>query len=364
MKRFGHVVTATVLLMTCSASPSFGEGPSKSGSANNDEAAWAELDAQAVALYQQGRYPEATVLTEDALRRAVEVFGPDHMNVAKYQHNLAQLYARQHKESEAALLSQRSFEIIQRTQEASSPQTATALDRRMGSPPHADAREAQGTSARAAEASQRALWTQLSAQVSTLSQQGRYPEATEAAKKAVQMAEAIFEPDDPRLSVSLSDLAEMYRVTNQPAKAEPLHKRALAIRQKAFGPRHPAVAESLSALGRLYAGQRNYAKAQSLYEQALAIDEATFGKDHFTVANDVLLLAELQAAKGDDAAAVPFYKRVLTILENPASGSNPRDIVETLGKCAAALRKSGNANEAAAMEARAKALLTASQSNR
>jgi len=48
------------------------------------------------------------------------------------------------------------------------------------------------------------------------------------------------------VATSLNNLAELYYIQGQYAKAEPLHKRALAIREKALGPNHPDVATSLN----------------------------------------------------------------------------------------------------------------------
>ena len=68
---------------------------------------------------------------------------------------------------------------------------------------------------------------------------------------ALKVAER-FGDGDPRLPVSLNNLAELYRAQGKYADAEPLHKRALSIRENHLGPEHRDAAESLSNLALVY----------------------------------------------------------------------------------------------------------------
>ena len=65
-------------------------------------------------------------------------------------------------------------------------------------------------------------------------QQGNYPEAEKQLETAVKEAEG-FGPQDPRLAVSLNNLAKLYHDQGKYAEAEPFHKRSLAIAEKALG---------------------------------------------------------------------------------------------------------------------------------
>ena len=55
----------------------------------------------------------------------------------------------------------------------------------------------------------------------------RYPEAAKHYLAALKEAES-FGPEDPRLALSLNNLAELYRTQGKYAEAEPLYQRALA----------------------------------------------------------------------------------------------------------------------------------------
>src|SRR5262245_43527293 len=88
----------------------------------------------------------------------------------------------------------------------------------------------------------------LNAEVLRLHHAGRYPEATEVAKRLLTIYEREFGPKHPYVATSLYTLAELYWRQGRYAEAEPLSKRSLAIREKALGPEHPDVASSLNNL--------------------------------------------------------------------------------------------------------------------
>src|SRR6516225_6732485 len=84
--------------------------------------------------------------------------------------------------------------------------------------------------------------------------QGRYAEAEQQFKSALQAAEA-FGTDNPHLATSLNSLGQVYRAQGRYAEAEPLLKRALALREQILGPEDPVLAQSLHNLAALYTAQ-------------------------------------------------------------------------------------------------------------
>jgi len=74
--------------------------------------------------------------------------------------------------------------------------------------------------------------------------EGRYSDAVNSFQAAAKDAEA-FGPQDPRLAISLNNLARLYHQQGKYNEAEPLYKRSLAIVEKALGPAHPHLATSL-----------------------------------------------------------------------------------------------------------------------
>jgi tetratricopeptide (TPR) repeat protein len=75
------------------------------------EAVWINLMIQSDELYQQGRYSEATRVTEEALKIAENTFGPYHPNVRTTLFRLAATYGAQGKHTEAEDLYKWAVEI-------------------------------------------------------------------------------------------------------------------------------------------------------------------------------------------------------------------------------------------------------------
>ncbi|MGH7204581.1 MAG: tetratricopeptide repeat protein [Nitrospiraceae bacterium] len=136
-----------------------------------------------------------------------------------------------------------------------------------------------------------ARWEKDSAKASEAFQQGRYAEAETLWESALKDAES-FQPEDPRLVVSLKNLAQLYDDQKKYADAEPLYQRLLAIDEKTLGPDHPDVATILYRLAKLYQARGKYAEAEPLYQRALAIREGVLGPTH----PDVIMILESYAA--------------------------------------------------------------------
>ncbi len=131
-------------------------------------------------------------------------------------------------------------------------------------------------------------------------QRGQYAEAAKLFEAALKETEE-FGPEDPRLALSLNELALLYQAQGKYAQAEPLYKRALAVAEQALGPNHPQVATSLNNLALLYHHQGKYAEAEPLYKRALAIREKVLGPEHPHVAacleNYSVLLRKMNRGK-------------------------------------------------------------------
>jgi tetratricopeptide (TPR) repeat protein len=102
-------------------------------------------------------------------------------------------------------------------------------------------------------------------------------------KAALKVAEE-WGPKDPRLGVTLSNLARLYQAQGRFAEAEALYNRALAIAESEHGPDHVDTGVGLSNLAALYSAQKRFAEAEPLFQRALAIMEKAMGRDHPSVA--------------------------------------------------------------------------------
>lgn len=111
-------------------------------------------------------------------------------------------------------------------------------------------------------------WDRLNKEAMDLWRAGKYDHAVLFAQKALHIVEQNVGPDDPDMATSLNNLAELYRIQGDYAKAEPLYKRSLAISEKAFGPDHPDMATILENLASLYRATERSAEAQVLEQRA------------------------------------------------------------------------------------------------
>lgn len=146
--------------------------------------------------------------------------------------------------------------------------------------------------------------------------QKKYTEAEKYFLNALKEAEK-FPPDDPRLRLTLNNLAETYRVQARYNEAEPFFKRLLAMDEKALGPEHPSVAASLNNLANNYRVLGKYAEAEPLYKRALEIWVRVLGPEHPLVAHIQESYADLFRKTGRVREAEKLEARAKLIQVNP-----------------------------------------------
>lgn len=173
-------------------------------------------------------------------------------------------------------------------------------------------------------------------------------------QRAVAISEKALGPDHPDLAAPLKNLATVYHLESRYAAAEPLYRRALGLLGKNAGESAEA-AEVMGELADLYRAQRRNTEAELLYERLIPVQERLLGREHREVGGSLYLLAELYRQDGLYDKAEPLYRRSLAILEKePAEGAA---LARSLKTFAAMLRHMKRKPEAAALEARAKAIL-------
>ena len=128
-------------------------------------------------------------------------------------------------------------------------------------------------------------WEQFHNAGITASRSKDYLEAEKQYKAALKEAET-FPLDDWRLTRTLGNLAENYRIQGKHVQAEPHFKRALEIDEQVYGSDHPNVASHLNNLAGNYQALGKLAEAEPLFKRAWTIWEKTLGPD-----NDLVLFA-------------------------------------------------------------------------
>jgi tetratricopeptide (TPR) repeat protein len=114
-------------------------------------------------------------------------------------------------------------------------------------------------------------------------QQKDYERSGELLRSALQEAEK-FGGDDPRVAVTLHNLANLAALQGKSGEAEALYRRALALLEKARGGDHAQVAMARLGLADFLAGQGRYTEAEPDYRRALSSLEQSLGPTHLIVA--------------------------------------------------------------------------------
>src|SRR5512133_742367 len=92
------------------------------------------------------------------------------------------------------------------------------------------------------------------AQAAALVAQAKYAEAEPLLVRVLEAREKEADPDDPRVTPAIEELAALYRAQGRAGDAEKMYLRALQIKEKASGAQSLAVIPDLKRLAGLYAG--------------------------------------------------------------------------------------------------------------
>ncbi len=127
-------------------------------------------------------------------------------------------------------------------------------------------------------------WEELNKKGMSAFQESRYLEAEELFTKSSKRAET-FPPNDLRLTFSLNQLAEIYRIQSKYTEAERVLKKLLATYKKQSGSESVDVAMTLNNLAVNYRMNGKNEEAEVVLQQALKILESSMGPEHSLVAN-------------------------------------------------------------------------------
>ncbi len=166
------------------------------------------------------------------------------------------------------------------------------------------------------------IWKSLVEEGNAAYANGKIPEAEVKFLAALEEAEK-FNEDDPRLALSLNNLAAMYHEEGKYTMAEPLYKRALDIRQKIHGEQHhPDIALNHHNLAILYSARRMYPVAEKHYKIALEMKEALFGKDSPELLNTLNYFAQLMKVQNRLVDRQLIESRAKLIAQKQAAKNN------------------------------------------
>ncbi len=283
----------------------------------------------------QHKFGQSEPLYKKALTIKTKALGPNHPEVTQVLENIAHLLQMTHREEEAAHLKVCIRGITTGRWESSGRfQTLKSQDKKPSPAEVVPEKElasdsgSKHVSVGAASSSGQSDLQQARILAEAFMQEGRYDEAEEHWKSALQHAESSGFGDH-RLTACLDGLASALLKQQKGHLSEPLLKRSLQIKLDALGPMHLVVGAAYNTLAELHYMQGHYAEAEMYGKKCLKVYESACGPDHVDTARCLYNLATLNHVQGNYNEAEPYYTRSLKIREKALGHNHPETIKTT-----------------------------------
>ncbi|MEM9455218.1 MAG: serine/threonine-protein kinase [Myxococcota bacterium] len=167
-----------------------------------------------------------------------------------------------------------------------------------------------------------------------LERQGRYAEALESNRRALEARRALLGPTHIEIGRALYNVGVVYFYWGRPEHAAESFEQAADMILRAAGERHPFYAQSLGAwgdclrlLGRLDEARRHLERAVALLEE-LGVSKAP------SMAEALVALGDVLVAQQELFAADDCYRRALSIHERAGGERDRMAILDRMGRLA------------------------------
>ncbi|MCP3958211.1 MAG: tetratricopeptide repeat protein [bacterium] len=298
---------------------------------NQPEVQAATKTAVGRVYHQLGLYDEATETIEQALETQVDLFGPNHLEVANTLTELGSLYSAksEHSKAESHLLE--AIRIIEKLAGGDSPKLSInyyhlAINYRdegrydkMRSAIETSialARSPQGT--RAFESISSAHMIELAYDYGLV---GRHEEAKLLLLRAKEEMESSGFQNSAEMELALDGLAKYYFDTGQHDRAAEIGQKATALAQARLGESHPDVAWTFNSLGLIYYEMGEYEQAESAFDRAIHLREAVSLPRH-DLAYILVNAAHVYRRQRRAEKALAAYRRSIALLQESSSPDN------------------------------------------
>ena len=205
-----------------------------------------ELLEQATEERDRAHYRESVELLLKAREIREKLLGPEHLEVARIDQVLADVYYYQGKYGKAEELYAKSLRIRERVLGEEHPDTAASYNNLAG----------------------------------VYESQGKYREAEELYEKSLRIRERVLGEEHPDTAIGYNNLAGVYKSQGKYREAEELYEKSLQIRERVLGEEHPDTATGYNNLAVVYESQGKYKMAIPYFFKAYIILLARLGIDH------------------------------------------------------------------------------------
>ena len=156
----------------------------------------------------------------------------------------------------------------------------------------------------------------------TKQEAGNFAEAEECFRRALEIGDRSFGPENPDLIILLNDLTRLYLKQSAYGSAEPLLLRLLELK-RSKGEDHPEVATVLASLATVRQALGMHESAEQLWRRVVDIRERTLAPNHFATASALEHLGDACAARGKVREGLSAFQRALTIREKTLGNEHP-----------------------------------------
>lgn len=269
------------------------------------------LHSLGLALFHQGRLPQARTAILESVRLSTELFGADHPETLARESSLAAVLYREGLLDEAERMLRH---VVDSLRFLKGPEHRTTVD----------------------------AVHNLSM---VLMKRGRHDEAESLQRWELEVRERLQGPEHSDTLTSASSLAHSLEVRGALEEAEPLYRRVLHARERLLGPKHPYTLISVSDLAHLLEARGALEEAEMLYRRALRLRESVLGLEHQDTLTSANNLASVLIGQRRLEEAEPLYRRALAGLERVLGPEHP-EALAPLANLASVLYLQGRLEEA------------------
>jgi tetratricopeptide (TPR) repeat protein len=292
------------------------------------------MDTMGTVYTSLGLYDAAIPLVRKSYERRLELWGPDHAEVASSLNHLGEVltlksdYAAAERHLREALDVQRRVHGPRSEAAARSLTLLADVQRHRGDLAGAEAalkealaigRELHGDAASADVA------LALETLGIVYTEAGRYEDAVGAMREVAAVQQKLHPAAHPDAARAMDNLANALMVVGRPDEAEPLSRLAVSTYRLVYGEDHPATATGLNNLAYVLEARQRYAEAESTYRSALEINRRLLGPRHPTVSLMLSNVAYVQYARGDARGAIATMSESLVVARE-ALGAGHADV--------------------------------------
>ncbi|MBT3347184.1 MAG: CHAT domain-containing protein [Thiotrichales bacterium] len=250
--------------------------------ANNPEVGAILFEAKGILaqlLEDQGRYPEATKITEDILAYEGQNLGEMHPNTITTLNNLSGLQRKQSRLIEA----ESGYELALK-------RFTTSLGEK--------------------HPSTLAVMNNLAL---TLETEGLYDRAEPLYRKVLSNSRDTLGKSHPTTIASMNNLAMLYESQGTFKKSEPLYKQTIGLLDGKMGGEHPDTIAVKNNLGYLYLLQQRNEDASIIFEEVVRVWQDTLGEKHQKFMKGLNNLGRVKHGLGELESAEGMIQKALTL---------------------------------------------------